>query len=63
MTRQPTLTGRIRHTAHRTFSREILLVLQVEEDWGDGDPDEPRGKKWRDARVEDLAELPGIYGK
>ena len=57
------LTKKIRYrTENRLFS-DPLVVLQVEESFGEGPPDwngMPEylgGVRWRDARVEDLLEL------
>jgi hypothetical protein len=61
-----TLTGRVRHRAAKTFSRRVLLVLQVEERWqGRGVDEDCDGYNyneltWRDATVEDLSLFEGM---
>ncbi len=54
------LTGQTRYRLHNPIFGAPLLVLQVEVEWGEGDPDfngmpsYPPGKGWRDAKVSDL---------
>lgn len=58
------LTGNIRHNSRRIggiFSKQNVLVLQVECTWGDGPsdsngmPEYLRGRGWRDATVKDFS--------
>lgn len=62
------LTGKTRYRAERRW-RRTLLVLQVEEKHEDGPPDTNglpewlAATGWRDARVEDLAELASKEGR
>jgi hypothetical protein len=55
------LTGRTRYRTHSRFLvGPTVLVLQVEEEVADQDEDGNCGnitRAWRDARVEDMAEL------
>ena len=53
------LTGRTRYRTHSRFLvGPTILVLQVEEEVADRHGDHgPVGRAWRDARVEDMAEL------
>jgi hypothetical protein len=53
------LTGEKRYRIFKPIFGEAILILQVEDafDYGDNDdimPSMRRGRKWRDARVEDL---------
>ena len=57
------LTGKIRYRTESRWFRDPVVILQVEEMFGDGPPDYHgmptylAGVRWRDAKVEDLLDL------